>query len=80
MLKMTVDMNGATIAIASAGFAPKITSRTFDRPTGPADIVNHKFGFMSEKTKDCAVSEIPIFFFEKGKFMSNAPHSLRRRM
>jgi hypothetical protein len=75
-----VDVDGSVIGIAPASFSPQITSRAFDRPTGPADILNHKFGLMSKEAEDRAVSEIPIFFFEKGKLMSDAPHGLRRRM
>jgi hypothetical protein len=69
-----------TIGTASTGFAPQVMSGAFDCPTGPADILNHKFRLMSEKAEDRAVSEIPILFFEQGKLMSDAPHSLRRRM
>jgi hypothetical protein len=55
-------------------------SEAFDCPTGPADILYDKFRLMSEKAEDRAVSEIPILFFEKGKLMSNTPHSPRCRM
>jgi hypothetical protein len=73
-----VDVDGSVIGIAPASFPPQITSRAFDRPNGPADILNHKFGLMSEKPEDRPVQEIPILFFEHRKLMSDAPHGLGR--
>jgi hypothetical protein len=74
---MTIDV---TIAIASAGFAPKIASRAFDRPVCPADILDHKFRLMAKEAEDRAVSEIPILLFEHGKLMSDTSHRLRGRL
>jgi hypothetical protein len=60
---MSIDLNGATIAIVSAGFAPQVMSGALDRPTGPADILDYKFRLMPEETENRAISEISIFFF-----------------
>jgi hypothetical protein len=78
--EVSVDVNGPTIGIASTSFSPVIAARAFDRPVGAADILHHKFRFMSKQAEDRTVSEIPIFLFEQGKLMSDAPHSLGRRM
>jgi hypothetical protein len=78
--EVSVNVDRSTIGIAPLSSSAEITSRTFDRPTGSADILNHKFRLMSEEAEDRAVAEITIFFFEHGKLMSDTPHSLRRRM
>jgi hypothetical protein len=76
--EVSVDVDRS--AIASTGAPSKVSSRAFDRPIGPAYILDHKFRFMAEQAEDRAVAEIPILFFEKGKLMGDAPHSLGRRM